>query len=108
MLSTYVMRYPSGLLAHYFQNNFAVLLPHRSLKEAEGFAAQLLASLAAIPSAPGVSTDEVLHIGITLYRAGEQVESVMDRAEQAARSATLQGGNGWFVDKTPQPEMVRG
>ncbi|AIJ07784.1 MULTISPECIES: RNase E specificity factor CsrD [Edwardsiella] len=108
MLSTYVMRYPSGLLAHYFQNNFAVLLPHRSLKEAEGFAAQLLASLAAIPSAPGVIADEVLHIGITLYRAGEQVESVMDRAEQAARSATLQGGNGWFVDPIPQPEMVRG
>ncbi|MEG2830785.1 MAG: EAL domain-containing protein, partial [Edwardsiella sp. (in: enterobacteria)] len=27
---------------------------------------------------------------------------------QAARSATLQGGNGWFVDPIPQPEMVRG
>ncbi|MGY0161090.1 RNase E specificity factor CsrD [Edwardsiella tarda] len=108
MLSTYVMRYPSGLLAHYFQNNFAVLLPHRSQKEAEGFVAQLLASLAAIPSAPGVVADEVLHIGITLYRAGEQVEAVMDRAEQAARNASLQGGNGWYVDPIPQPEMVRG
>ena len=85
-----------------------MLLPHRSQKEAEGFAAQLLASLAAIPSAPGVVADEVLHIGITLYRAGEQVEAVMDRAEQAARNASLQGGNGWYVDPIPQPEMVRG
>ena len=66
MLSTSVMRYPSGLLARYFQNNFAVLLPHRSLKEAEGFAAQLINSISAIPPANGIDIEEVLHIGISL------------------------------------------
>nr|EIQ9634116.1 diguanylate cyclase [Escherichia coli] len=71
MLSTSVMRYPSGLLARYFQNNFAVLLPHRSLKEAEGFAAQLINSISAIPPANGIDIEEVLHIGISLYHYGQ-------------------------------------
>ena len=108
MLSTSVMRYPSGLLARYFQNNFAVLLPHRSLKEAEGFASQLINSVSAIPPANGIDSEEVLHIGISLYHYGQSTEQVMDQAEQAARNAVLQGSNGWFIDSNPVPEVVRG
>lgn len=41
-LSAMLSCYPGALLARYFQQDFSVLLPHRSLKEAEGIAAKLI------------------------------------------------------------------
>ena len=35
LLSTFIMRYPGALLARYHRSDFAVLLPHRTLKESE-------------------------------------------------------------------------
>ncbi len=49
MLSTFVMRYPGALLARYFRSDFAVLLPHRSLKEANSIADQLINAVDALP-----------------------------------------------------------
>ncbi|MBW7981787.1 RNase E specificity factor CsrD [Enterobacillus tribolii] len=108
LLSTFVMRYPSALLARYFQANFAIMLPHRSLKEAEGFAAQLINAIDSLPPMPGVPKDEVMHIGICLYHYGQSAEQIMDATEQAARNAMLQGGNSWFVDYNQTNEVVRG
>lgn len=42
LLSTFIMRYPGSLLARYHRSDFAVLLPHRTLKESESIAGQLL------------------------------------------------------------------
>lgn len=42
LLSTFIMRYLCSLLARYHRSDFAVLLPHRTLKEAESIAGQLL------------------------------------------------------------------
>jgi len=50
LLSTFVLRYPGALLARYFRSDFAVLLPHSSLKEAEGIANQLLKSVDSLPT----------------------------------------------------------
>ena len=38
LLSTFMMRYPGALLARYHRSDFAALLPHRTLKEAESIA----------------------------------------------------------------------
>ncbi len=38
LLSTFIMRYPGALLARYHRSDFAVLLPHRTLKEADSIA----------------------------------------------------------------------
>jgi RNase E specificity factor CsrD len=35
------MRYPGALLARYHRSDFTVLLPHRTLKEAESIAGQI-------------------------------------------------------------------
>lgn len=108
LLSTSVVRYPGALLARYFQANFAIMLPHRSLKEAEGFASQLVSAVGTLPWVPGGMKDEVMHIGICLYHYGQSTDQIMDAVEQAARNAVLQGGNGWFVDPNQTREVVRG
>ncbi|WP_413739761.1 RNase E specificity factor CsrD [Sodalis sp. RH14] len=108
LIATYVMRYPDALLARYFRRDLAVLLPHCSLKEAESLAAQLVAALATLPGVAGHHRDDVLHIGICVYRQGQTAVEVMESAEQAAREAELQGGNAWSVFDKRVPEQVRG
>ncbi|NDL63496.1 RNase E specificity factor CsrD [Acerihabitans arboris] len=108
LISTYVMRYPDALLARYFRRDLAVLLPHCSLKDAESLAAQLVAALAALPGVPGHNRDDVLHIGICVYRQDQTAVEVMESVEQAAREAALQGGNTWSVFDKRVPGQVRG
>ncbi len=108
LLSTFVMRYPSALLARYFHSDFTVLLPHRTLKEADGIASQLVNAIDALPSTALIDREAFLHIGIVAYRSGQTTEQVIDYAEQATRHATLQGENGWYVYDSQVPEKGRG
>lgn len=108
LISTYVMRYPDALLARYFRRDLAVLLPHCSLKAAESLAAQLVAALDALPGVPGHNRDDVLHIGICVYRRDQTSVEVMESVEQATREAGLQGSNTWSVFDQRVPEQVRG
>lgn len=108
LLSTFIMRYPGATLARYFRNDFAVLLPHRSLKEANGFASQLLNSIDTLPSTRMVDKENMLHIGICAWRNGQTKEQVMDQAEIATRNAVLQGANNWCVYDESLPDTGRG
>ncbi len=108
LLSTFVMRYPAALLARYFHSDFTVLLPHRTLKEADGIASQLVNAIDALPSTALIDREAFLHIGIVAYRSGQTTEQVIDYAEQATRHATLQGENGWYVYDSQVPEKGRG
>jgi len=108
LLSTFVMRYPGAILARYLRNDFAVLLPHRSLKDANSFASQLLHRVDALPSTRMVDKDNVLHIGICAWRNGQTKEQVMEQAEIAARNAVLQGTNNWCVYDESLPDTGRG
>ncbi|WP_148052206.1 RNase E specificity factor CsrD [Atlantibacter hermannii] len=108
MFSTFIMRYPGALLARYFRSDFAVLLPHRTLKEAEGIASQLLNALDALPPTRMLDSADMLHIGICTFRSGQTIESVIENAQLATRNAVLQGGNGWSVYDETAPEKGRG
>lgn len=108
MLSTFVMRYPSALLARYFHSDFSVLLPHCTLKEADVIAAQLVKAVSALPIPHIIDRDALLYIGISTYRHGQTPEQVMDFAEQATRHASLQGSNSWYVYDNKVPEKGRG
>ncbi|SUH34606.1 lipoprotein [Salmonella enterica subsp. enterica] len=92
LLSTFIMRYPGSLLARYHRSDFAVLLPHRTLKEAESIAGQLLKAVDALPANKMLDRDDMVHIGICAWRSGQSTEQVMEHAEAAARNAALQGG----------------
>ncbi|WAT00324.1 RNase E specificity factor CsrD [Rouxiella chamberiensis] len=108
LLSTFVMRYPSALLARYYHSDFAVLLPHSTLKEAEVMAAQLVNAVGVLPTTSIIDRDALLYIGISSYRYGQTVEEVMDYAEQATRHSAFQGSNSWSVYDSSVPEKGRG
>ncbi|WP_230353568.1 RNase E specificity factor CsrD [Lelliottia sp. WAP21] len=108
LLSTFVMRYPGALLARYHRSDFAVLLPHCTLKESESIASQLLKAVDALPPSKMLDRDDMVHIGICAWRGGQQTQQVMEHAEAATRNAVLQGANGWAVYDDSLPEKGRG
>ncbi|MBM3070199.1 RNase E specificity factor CsrD [Lelliottia sp. RWM.1] len=108
LLSTFIMRYPGSLLARYHRSDFAVLLPHRTLKESESIANQLLKAVDALPPSKMLDRDDMVHIGICAWRDGQATEQVMEHAEAATRNAVLQGANGWAVYDDSLPEKGRG
>ncbi|XTZ38842.1 RNase E specificity factor CsrD [Salmonella enterica] len=108
LLSTFIMRYPGALLARYHRSDFAVLLPHRTLKEAESIAGQILNAVDGLPPSRMLARDDIIHIGICAWRSGLSTEQVMEHAEVATRNAVLQGGNSWSVYDAALPEQGRG
>lgn len=108
LLSTFVMRYPSALLARYYHSDFTVLLPHCTLKEADNIAAQLVKAVDILPVTPLIDREDMIHIGICAYRSGQSPEQVMESVEDATRNAVLQGGNGWCVFDRQVPDKGRG
>src|SRR5476649_1234689 len=108
LLSTFVMRYSDALLARYFHSDFAVLLPHRTLKEAEVMAAQLVNALGVLPTSSLIDRDALMYIGISAYRFGQTPDQVMDMVQQATRHAAFQGSNSWFIFDNNVPEKGRG
>ena len=108
LLSTFIMRYPGSLLARYHRSDFAVLLPHRTLKESESIASQLLKAVDALPPTKMLDREDMVHIGICAWRGGQSTEQVMEHAEAATRNAVLQGANSWAVYDDSLPEKGRG
>ncbi|WP_127959033.1 RNase E specificity factor CsrD [Serratia microhaemolytica] len=108
LLSSFITRHPAALLARYQHSDFAVLLPHRTLKEAESMASQMVHGIGALPSSMLIDRQALLHIGIVAYRSGQTMEQVIDQAEQASRHAALQGENGWYIYDSKVPEKGRG
>jgi len=108
MLSTFVLRYPGALLARYFRNDFAVLLPHRTLKEANSIADQLINAVDSLPPMRMIDRDDLIHIGISAWRSGQSVPQVMENVEMATRRAALQGGNNWSIGEGNTLDMGRG
>lgn len=108
LLSTFVMRYPGALLARYFRSDFAVLLPHRSLKDADSIASQLIHAVDALPPTRMLDREDIIHIGISAWHSGQETQQVMENVELATRHAALLGGNNWSVGEAPQQEFTRG
>ncbi|BDH44400.1 RNase E specificity factor CsrD [Salmonella enterica subsp. enterica serovar Choleraesuis] len=108
LLSTFITRYPGALLARYFRSDFAVLLPHRTLKEADGIASALLTAVDALPPTRMLDRNDMIHIGICGWRGEQSPDQVMENVEEATRNAALQGGNNWAVYDEVLPERGRG
>ncbi len=108
MLSTFVMRYPGALLARYFRSDFAVLLPHRTLKDADSIASQLITAVDSLPPTRMLDREDMIHIGISAWRSGQTTQQVMENVELATRHAALQGGNNWSVGEGNSRDAGRG
>lgn len=108
MLSTFVLRYPGALLARYFRSDFAVLLAHRSVKDADGIASQLIKAVDSLPPTRMLNRSDMIHIGISGWSSGQTTQQVMENVELATRHATLQGGNNWSVGEGASQDNSRG
>ncbi|MCU5771270.1 RNase E specificity factor CsrD [Erwiniaceae bacterium BAC15a-03b] len=108
MLSTFVMRYPGALLARYFRSDFAVLLPHRTLKDAGSIASQLITAVDSLPPTRALDREDMIHIGISAWSNGQTTQQVMENVELATRHAALLGGNNWSVGEGNTNEVGRG
>ncbi len=84
-----------------------MLLPHRTLKEADSIAGLLLKAMDALPPTRILDRDDMMHIGICSSAAGTAAQ-VMEHAEAATRNAVLQGSNSWSVYDDTLPEKGRG
>lgn len=109
-LSTFVLRVPNGLLARYFDGDFAALLPQLGIKEAGHLAEQILKMTQQLPLPSGIDASAFVFIGLVSFRQNDILENVMDEAEMAVRSASLQGSNSWFASSKERPDdaPVRG
>jgi len=108
LLSTFVLRYPGALLARYFRSDFAVLLPHRSVKDADSIASQLISAVDTLPPTRMLDREDMIHIGISGWRSGQTTQQVMENAELATRQAALQGSNSWSVGEEALQIQGRG
>lgn len=108
MLSTFAMRYPAALLARYFHSDFTVLLPHRSLKDADSIATQLINAIDSLPPTRMFDPHDMMHIGITAFHSGQSTQQVMENVELATRHAVLQGGNNWSVGESSGSDRTMG
>ncbi|MFT5790635.1 MAG: RNase E specificity factor CsrD [Shewanella sp.] len=78
-------------------NQFAVVVPQISQKEADQLAAKLLrVSLSQIDSLLD-TPDDFLHLGGAYFKVGDDKDALVEEAELALRSAQFQGGSSWFM-----------
>lgn len=102
LLSNLIQRYPDVVLSRYYESDFAILIPHQSVKDIMHFSAQVLRVLERLNPPKPLHSDNWCHIGVTMFGADERRGRVMDEVEMALRSAKLQNANSWSLFKKGQ------
>lgn len=95
LVSVSLKRYPDALLAQYSRVDLAVLLPHRSLKEAESLTQQLLGALPNLPDLAATYRANLLHIGVSAYRPRPEGGGGDGKRRTCRTRGETAGGNGW-------------
>ncbi|MCG7498520.1 RNase E specificity factor CsrD [Vibrio sp. Of7-15] len=106
LLSNLIQRYPDVVLSRYYESDFAILIPHQSVKDIMHFSAQVLRVLERLSPPEPLHSDNWCHIGVTMFGVGERRGRVMDEVEMALRSAKLQNANSWSLFKKGQQEQT--
>lgn len=90
--------------------DFAVLVPLFPPTQLPALATKLVRAACAV-SRPNARPDEdLVHVGVAQYRAGDEPYAVLAQADMALRTAQLQGPNSWYMYEQGQvpSEQVRG
>lgn len=86
-----------GLIARSRGAQFAVLAPGLLREEAERLAERLAHAFQALLQADERTRNAQVHVGATLYRAGEKPTALLMRVDEALGVATVQSGYGWSL-----------
>ncbi len=95
VLSNTVQKYPDVIFSRYYDADFAIFIPHQSVKDISTLASQCLRQLEKVTPPNPLNEDNWCHIGVSFYSEGEKQEQIMDEAETALKSAQLQRVNTW-------------
>ncbi|MGC9553041.1 RNase E specificity factor CsrD [Vibrio metoecus] len=101
-LSNIVQRYPDAILSRYYDDVFALFIPHQGSKDVAQVATQAIKLLERIVPPEPLSEENWFHIGVTMYQEGERRGRIIDEMETALKSAQLQGVNAWSRFQKPK------
>ncbi|WP_299790239.1 RNase E specificity factor CsrD [uncultured Shewanella sp.] len=87
----------NSIFARRSYNQFAIVVPQISLKDAEKLAAKLLKVCLSQELPDTQNSDDFYHIGVAYFKVGESKEQLLDESERALRAAQFQGSSGWFM-----------
>jgi diguanylate cyclase (GGDEF)-like protein len=96
---------PTDLIARFGGDEFAVLLPDAGLGQAQQTADRLRAEVAAL-SPPSLSTAITISIGVSAALPGDDVGTLVQRADAAMYEAKELGRNRVAVRTSSNPEIV--
>ena len=89
---------PNSIFARRNHNQFAIVVPHVSLIEADQLASKLLKVCLSQTLPDDVDNrDNFYHLGCAYFTAGDNVNQLLDEADMALRAAQLQGNSNWFM-----------
>ncbi len=94
-ISNIIQRYPDVILSRYYEGVFAVLIPHQSAREVSNVVAQCLKVMERLDPPRPLDKENWCHIGVSMFAEGESRNRIIGEAEDALRSAQLQGANAW-------------
>ncbi len=87
----------NSIFARRSYNQFAIVVPQISLKDAEKLAARLLKVCLSQELPETQNSDDFYHIGVAYFKVAESKEQLLDESERALRAAQFQGASGWFM-----------
>ncbi|NQZ07123.1 MAG: EAL domain-containing protein [Algicola sp.] len=97
LINKYLEDHPNAVFARRSEFDFAVLIPHISIVEAEKVASRLIRLCNRIPLPECVDREHFFHIGVAVFQPSETVYQVLAEADMALRAAQLQGPSNWFM-----------
>lgn len=89
--------YPDSVFARRSDCDFAILIPHINIADAEKVASRLIRLCNRISLPECVEKEHFFHVGVACFRQGETVYQVLAEADMALRAAQLQGPSNWFM-----------
>jgi len=87
----------NSIFARRSYNQFAIVVPQISLKDAEKLAARLLKVCLSQELPETQNSDNFYHIGVAYFKVAESKEQLLDESERALRAAQFQGASSWFM-----------
>ncbi|ENM5730123.1 RNase E specificity factor CsrD [Vibrio mimicus] len=101
-LSNIVQRYPDAILSRYYDDVFALFIPHQGSKDVAQVATQAVKLIERIVPPEPLLQENWFHIGVTMYQEGERRGRIIDEMETALKSAQLQSVNAWSRFQKPK------
>lgn len=86
-----------GVIARLGGADFAILLPHASMGEAERMAEQISSALRDLYDQGLTESEGAGHIGVALFRGHETAAEFLSEADMALRAAQVKGPSAWHL-----------